>query len=85
MTTKHEVIALHRRFPDWSSTQIAERLGCSSAYVRATFYRNDLTFVRCHRSYRIRERQRAIDLLRELLPEETVARLEAAIMGDPAT
>lgn len=42
MPTKHDVIAIHRQHPDWSSGQIAAALDCDSAYVRATFYRNNL-------------------------------------------
>lgn len=42
MTTKHEVIALHKEHPDWTSGQIAWRLGCMAEYVSVTFRRNGL-------------------------------------------
>lgn len=42
MTTKHEVIAVHRANPTWSPGDIAHHLGCISAYVRATARRNKL-------------------------------------------
>lgn len=42
MTTKHDVIRLHRRDPALTSVEIAELLGCSPEYVRATFKRNGL-------------------------------------------
>lgn len=46
MATKQQVISLHRKYPELNSSQIAERLGCHDAYVRATFYRNGLKFAR---------------------------------------
>ena len=46
MTTKAEVIALHLKHPDWSSIRIAEALGCDDGYVRKTFHRNGLQFLR---------------------------------------
>lgn len=42
MANKHQVIALHKAHPTWTSVQIAEELDCESAYVRATFQRNGL-------------------------------------------
>lgn len=42
MTTKHEVINMHRRNPTWTGADIAQALGCSSAYVRATARRNGI-------------------------------------------
>lgn len=42
MATKAQVLELHRKYPEWTSVDIAERLNCESAYVRATFYRNGL-------------------------------------------
>lgn len=42
MATKDQVIRLHLMYPQLNSVQIAERLGCDDAYVRATFYRNGL-------------------------------------------
>lgn len=43
MANKKQVIELHKKNPDLTSVDIAEQLGCDSAYVRATFYRNGLT------------------------------------------
>lgn len=42
MVTKDEVIALHEAEPSLTASDIAERLGCHRAYVRATAYRNGL-------------------------------------------
>lgn len=44
MTTKHEVIALNRKHPDWTKRKIADELGCHYAYVTATGRRNGLVF-----------------------------------------
>lgn len=46
MATKDQVISLHRMHPQLNSVQIAERLDCEDAYVRATFYRNGLKLAR---------------------------------------
>lgn len=43
MANKQQVLELHARHPTMTAQQIAERLQCSDAYVRATFYRNGLT------------------------------------------
>lgn len=42
MTTKHEVIALHREHPDWTGGKIAAHLGCLPEYVSATLRRNGM-------------------------------------------
>ncbi len=42
MTTKFQVIALFKSYPQWSSRMIAEELDCSSEYVRTTLKRNNL-------------------------------------------
>lgn len=42
MTTKHHVIAEFRKNPDATSTEIADKLDCDPAYVRATLRRNGL-------------------------------------------
>lgn len=42
MTTKDDVVRLHREHPDWCAAEIAAALGCESAYVRATARRNNL-------------------------------------------
>lgn len=46
MANKHQVLALHKKHPEWSSLRIASELSCSDGYVRATFYREGLTFAR---------------------------------------
>ena len=42
MATKDQVIALHRKHPDWSAPDIAAALGCDASYVRATARRQSL-------------------------------------------
>ena len=42
MTTKHHVIAEFKKNPDATSTEIADRLDCDAAYVRAMLRRNGL-------------------------------------------
>lgn len=42
MATKHQVLALYRQNPNWSSSDIAAKLDCHPAYVRATITRNGL-------------------------------------------
>ncbi len=44
MPTKHDVIALHRKHPDWSMNRVAIELNCMPEYVRATARRNKLKF-----------------------------------------
>lgn len=39
MATKEQVLSLRERYPDWSVQDIAARLNCNDAYVRATFAR----------------------------------------------
>lgn len=41
MANKHDVYRLHREHPTWSVRRIAKSLGCLTAYVRSTAYRND--------------------------------------------
>jgi hypothetical protein len=48
MTTQIQVIQLHQKNPTLTAPQIAERLGCKSAYVRATAQRCGLTLAGCH-------------------------------------
>jgi hypothetical protein len=43
MTTKHDVIRVHREHPEWTARQIADDLDCSREYVSATARRNGLT------------------------------------------
>lgn len=50
MTNKHEVIALHKKHPDWTAPEIAEKLGCLSAYVRAVAQRCGLDLPKGHSS-----------------------------------
>lgn len=42
MTTKHHVIAEFKKNPNATSTEIADKLDCESAYVRKTLKRNGL-------------------------------------------
>lgn len=42
MANKNDVIRLHRKYPSLTCTEIAERLDCMPAYVRATARRNGL-------------------------------------------
>ena len=42
MTTKHHVIAEFHKNPSATSTEIADKLDCESAYVRKTLKRNGL-------------------------------------------
>lgn len=44
MTDQSQVVALHRKYPKWSATDIANRLSCMPEYVRATGKRRGLTF-----------------------------------------
>lgn len=42
MTTKHDVIRVHREHPEWAAHQIAAHLGCLSGYVRKVAAREGL-------------------------------------------
>ena len=42
MATKQQVIDSHRAHPKWTASEIADKLQCSSEYVRATAKRNGL-------------------------------------------
>lgn len=50
MANKYQVIDLHRKNPELSSVEIACRLDCCDAYVRATFRRNGLKLPKASRS-----------------------------------
>lgn len=43
MTDQSQVRELHLKYPTWGAVQIAKRLGCLSAYVRATATRQGIT------------------------------------------
>lgn len=43
MTDQRQVRELHKKHPTWGAVQIAKRLGCQSAYVRATATRQGIT------------------------------------------
>lgn len=43
MANQAQVLELHQKYPSWGASQIAERLGCTSAYVRATATRKGIT------------------------------------------
>jgi hypothetical protein len=51
MTTKHEVIAAHRKHPEWTAGEIASALGCMREYVVSTARRNDLTLPKVRPAY----------------------------------
>lgn len=43
MADQRQVRELHLKYPTWGAVQIAKRLGCQSAYVRATATRQGIT------------------------------------------
>lgn len=45
MATKKQVINLHAKYPKLTCQAIAKKLGCIDAYVRKTFYRDNISFV----------------------------------------
>ena len=93
MATKHQVIDLHQKHPQWNSVQIAKALNCDSAYVRATFQRNGLAL---HREKTQRERiieaerdrcaKAATAMIMRLLPDDLADSINgyvaAAIRGE---
>lgn len=42
MADQSQVVALHRKHPDWDAIKLAAQLRCSSGYVRATAQRKRL-------------------------------------------
>lgn len=46
MANKQQVIDMNAKHPEMTAREIADALDCSSAYVRATGQRNELTFAR---------------------------------------
>lgn len=46
MATQRQVIDLHCAHPAWSANDIAQALGCSAGYVRATAQRLNITLPR---------------------------------------
>lgn len=42
MTNQHQVVALHRKHPDWNAVTLAAELDCSAGYIRATAQRKRL-------------------------------------------
>lgn len=42
MASKQDVLDLYTKYAEWTAVDIAERLGCNPAYVRATLQRNGL-------------------------------------------
>ena len=46
MTTWQDVVRTHLDHPDWTAPEIAARLGCNPAYVRATAQRRKLELVK---------------------------------------
>lgn len=43
MATKQDVLDLYEKYTDWTAVEIAARLECNPAYVRATLQRSGLT------------------------------------------
>lgn len=76
MTTKDDVMTCHLRNRDWTFNQIAEHLGCSSGYVRATAYRYGLSIPnRDKPEIRARRlRQKAVALMKQADEIEASAR-----------
>lgn len=75
MATKSQVIDLHAANPTWTARDIADALGCLSAYVRATAQRNGLRSPHHHRGpgeAARRLRRAAPDLLRAAMAVEAV-------------
>lgn len=68
MANKQEVIRMHAENPTFTAADIAERLACSSAYVRATAQRNGLQLPHRKRGRQTdNEAREAKKLLREWL------------------
>lgn len=74
MTTKHEVIAVYRAHPEWTTRQIADHLGCLREYVTATARRNGFKPA----SHVAKQRERVFagisDSARTVLLEAAIAR-----------
>lgn len=51
MADQFQVIALHQKYPSLNGPQIAARLGCTSAYVRAAARRNGITLPGARTAY----------------------------------
>lgn len=65
MASKEQVLRLRTKYPDWTSVEIANRLGCSSGYVRATFERNGV---------KLKKRRRKIIVVKpEAAPPKPIA------------
>ena len=77
MATKHEVIALHRQHPDWSSGRIAEELDCLPEYVRVTLQRNGIR-ARGLNINIIHERERCAAIARQHGAEHVAEAIETA-------
>jgi len=80
MTTKHDVINTHKRYPQWTCREIAMQLNCVTEYVYATAKRNNLNIPKARRQKTAPElRSEAQKLLRkaERLIDQA-KRLEAA-------
>lgn len=48
MANKAQVLACWRAHPDWTSTMMADEIGCAPEYVRATLTRNGIRLARRH-------------------------------------
>lgn len=69
MTTKDEVIALHRRNPTWTAREIADALGCVPAYVRSTASRNGFKLPK-HEEPREKAYRKALEFYAEATTRE---------------
>ena len=67
MTTKHEVIALHKARPDITARQAADHLGCGQHYVIATCRREGIKFALKERAIPDAIRRKVISLERKVL------------------
>lgn len=85
MTTKHDVISMHKKAPEMTSGEIAKALGCLPSYVIATFHRNGLKLPHSGKvgSPRLRERE-ACAKLAEAMGSPGVAKAIRSRGGQPA-
>ncbi|MBD9540130.1 hypothetical protein IB276_11765 [Ensifer sp. ENS04] len=80
MTTKHDVIELFLEHPDWTSGMYARRLGCTSAYVRATLRRSGIQLSLSGRTFggRPPERERCARIAESMGSPEIAAAIREA-------
>ena len=88
MTTKHEVLALFRKHPTWTSVELATKLGCHDAYVRTTLKRANLKLHQSHNGMAglaVLERRAASVQKKLARIEQHIRDLEAAREAQRAT